>query len=105
MYEFINTLPPSYMLFVAVSCLLLGVVIGFFLCALLVMGSRMDDTMEYEAEYLQAMKQRGVPVAWRYRIGESMKWIYADDEEEVHLVPDHWQLQSLALITNVTSIE
>lgn len=101
MYEFINSLPPSYMLIVAVSCLLLGVVLGFFL----VMGSRSDDAMEYEAEYLQAMKQRGVPVAWRYRISESMKWIYADDEEEVHLVPDHWQLQSLALITNVTSIE
>jgi hypothetical protein len=100
MYEFINTMPPSYMLIVAVSCLLLGVIVGFFLCAILMMSSRADDE-----EQLTILRQQGIPVAWRYRIGESMKWIYSEDGDEVNLIPDHWQLQSLSLISNVTSIE
>lgn len=105
MYEFVYSLLPSSTAIIAACCLLLGVFVGFLLCSMLVVGSRTDYAMEHEAAYLQALKQHGAPVAWRFRICDGAKWIYTDEERRVQLVPDHWQLQSLALITNVTAIE
>lgn len=92
---------PSTVLAIAAAFLVLGVIFGWGLCALLMAASRSDDESDFHAR-LMALS---TPVLWRYRIGESMRWIYTEDGNEVPLVPSHWQCQSFGLIANMVDLD
>lgn len=92
---------PSTVLAIASAFLILGLLIGFGLCALLTAGSIADDAMEHD-EMMLRMRH---PVCWRYRPVASGRWIYSEDYSEVGLVPAHWQCQSLGLIANMFDLD
>ena len=87
---------PLMVLQVALAFLFLGLTLGWFVCSLVVAASKSDDEMDFEELLLFAKK----PVLWRYRVGQSVAWIYTDEASETNLVPAHWQKQAFALVVD-----